>query len=120
GGEVGAVHVLRVEDVAQLVAGQAVERRVVSVQLGAQDGAARPVPAEGRTVVAEVAGERREVVGRVGQLEHAGDHEVEVGGGVGRGGQDGKLPDQVEVERSAANLLADHVVERQRVKTGAN
>ena len=39
--------VCRVEDVAQLLAGEAVEPGVIGVQLGAQNGAAVFVPAEG-------------------------------------------------------------------------
>jgi len=46
-GEVGAVDVLGVEDVAELVAGQAVELRVVGVELGPKEGSSGLVPLEG-------------------------------------------------------------------------
>ena len=71
-----------VEDVAQFVAGQAVELGVVGVEFGAQQGTALGIPREGRAVVAEVAGEGCEVVGGVGEFEDAGDDEVEICGGV--------------------------------------
>jgi len=47
-GEIGAVHVLGVQNVAQLVARQAVQPRINGIQFGAEDGAPVRVPAEGR------------------------------------------------------------------------
>ena len=54
-GVVGAQHVGGVEDVAQLVAGQAVEAGVIGVELGEQLGAALGVEGEGGAVVPQVA-----------------------------------------------------------------
>jgi hypothetical protein len=45
-GEVGAVNVVRVEDITQVLAGKAVEAAVIGVQLRTQDGPARLRPAE--------------------------------------------------------------------------
>ena len=56
-GVVGALHVGGIEDVAQLVAGQAVGAGVEGVELGAQVRAAVLVPGEGRAVIAQIAGE---------------------------------------------------------------
>jgi hypothetical protein len=60
-----------VEDVGGVVAGDAVEVKEGGVQLGAEEEAAGRVPAERRAVPPDVAGERLEVSGGVGQLEDA-------------------------------------------------
>jgi transposase len=52
----------RAEDVLKVVVGEAVEVGVDAVQLGAEKRPALLVPDERRTIVAEIAGERREVV----------------------------------------------------------
>ena len=59
-----------VEDVAGVVAAQAVEVEVEGVEPGAQVAALLFVPDKGRAVMAEVAGEGRHVVGGVGQAKH--------------------------------------------------
>src|SRR5690606_10243388 len=80
---VGAHDVRRVEDVAELVAGQAVEARVVGVQLRAQHRPPLGVPRERVTLVSQVLCPRPQVLRRVRQLEDAGDDEVEVGRAIG-------------------------------------
>jgi len=61
-GVVGTLHIGGVEDVAQLVAGQAVGAGVEGVEIGAQVGAAILIPGEGRAVMAQIAGEGGEAV----------------------------------------------------------
>ena len=58
------------QHVAGVVAAQAVEVEVERVEPGAQVAALLFVPDERRAVIAEVAGERRHVVGGVGEAEH--------------------------------------------------
>ena len=70
-GVVVAQHVGGVEDVAQFVAGQAVEAGVISVELGAQLGAALGGKGEWRAVVAQVARPAGQVVRGVGEFEDA-------------------------------------------------
>jgi hypothetical protein len=60
-----------VEDAGSVFAGEAVEVEEGGVQLGAEEEAAGRVPAERRAVAADVAGERLEVPGGLGQLEDA-------------------------------------------------
>ena len=67
-GVVGALHVGGVEDVAQLVAGQAVGAGVEGVEIGAQVGAAVLVPRKRRAVMAQIAGEGGEAVRGVGEF----------------------------------------------------
>ena len=55
------------EDVGGVVAGDAVEVEVAGVEAGAEVAALFFIPNEGRAGVAEVAGERRHVVGGVGE-----------------------------------------------------
>ena len=81
-GIVGALHVGGVEDVAQLVAGQAVGASVEGVEISAQVGAAFLIPREGRAVMSEIASKGSQCVGRVGQFQNLGDKEGETGLGV--------------------------------------
>ena len=67
------------EDVAGVVAGEAVEVEVEGVEAGSEVAALFGVPGEGWAVVAEVAGEGRHVVGSVGEAEDVVADEV--GGG---------------------------------------
>ena len=106
-GEVVAVDVGGVEDVAQLVAIEAVEFGVVGVELGADDGAAGFVPAkggdrEGVGVGGELVGVDRGLVGAmvfglvgVPLLE---DELAELGLGLGVGLAEGELLGGVELE----------------------
>ena len=57
GGEVGGV-----EDVAELLAGEAVEAGIVGIQLGAQDGAAVFIPAEGGTLIAHIFSKKPKII----------------------------------------------------------
>jgi hypothetical protein len=77
GGEAGAVDVGGVEDVAELVAGEALEAGVGGVDLGAQMGAALLVPGEGRAGEAEILGPGAQVVGGEGEFEEAREEEGE-------------------------------------------
>ncbi len=79
---VGAFHVGGVEDVAELVAGEPIEVRVVGVELGAEDTTAFGIPREWVAVVAQVLGPWAQVFGRVGQLQHPGDDEIEIALGI--------------------------------------
>ncbi|WP_198322398.1 MULTISPECIES: hypothetical protein [Methylococcus] len=88
---VPAHHLGRIEDVAQLVAGQAVEAGVGGVQLGAQYGTALRVPGEGWAGVAEVGRPGLKVVGCVAQFQNAGNDVGEIGGGVAVGRKNREL-----------------------------
>ena len=90
-GEVGAVDVGGVEDVAEFVAGEAVEVGVVGVEFGAEVGTALWVPDEGVAVIAHVLGEGLQVPGGVGEFEDAGGNEVDIGATVVVGWQDREL-----------------------------
>ena len=90
-GVVIAQHGGGVEDVAQFVAGQAVEAGVIGVELGAQLGAALGGEGEWGAVVAQVARPAGQVVCGVGELEHARDDVGQVGFGAAVGGEDGEL-----------------------------
>lgn len=72
GGVIGALHVGGVEDVAQLVAGQAVGAGVEGVEIGAQLSAAVLVPGEGRAVITQIAGEGGEAVRGVSEFQYLG------------------------------------------------
>ncbi len=69
-GVVGALYVGGVQDVAQLVAGQAVGAGVESVELGAEERAAVLVPREGRAVMAQIAGEGGKAVRGVSEFQY--------------------------------------------------
>ena len=64
------------QDVVGVFPRDAVEVEVEGVQAGAQVAAFFFIPDEGRADVAEVAGERRHVVGGVGEAEHVVADEV--------------------------------------------
>jgi hypothetical protein len=96
-GELGAVHVLGVQDVAEFVSCKAVQGGVIGVQFGAQHGAAVFVPFERRAAVAEVFGEGLQVVGGVREFEDSGDDELEVGGRVRGWREDWELIDDEKV-----------------------
>ncbi len=81
-GEVGTVDVGGVEDVAEFVAGEAVEVGVVGVEFGAEVGTALWVPDEGVAVVAHVLGEGLQIPGSVGEVEDARGDEVDIGTGI--------------------------------------
>ena len=78
-GIVGALHVGGVEDVAQLVAGQAVGASVEGIEISTQVGAAFLVPGEGRAVIAEIASKGSQCVGGVGEFQNLGNKEGETG-----------------------------------------
>src|SRR5579859_829047 len=103
--ELGAVDIGRIEHIAQFVAREPVEGGIVSVQLGPQNCAALLIPAEGWTVAAEVVGERLEVPGRVGQLQHAQSDKVEVGGVVSGRWHNGDLLQDVIRQVRPAQVL---------------
>src|SRR5712691_11242683 len=63
-------------DVVPIVAADAVEVEVRSVEFAAQQKTPLFVPAEGRAVVAAVFGERGQVPGRVGEFEDAGEEPI--------------------------------------------
>ena len=86
GGIIVAHYVAGVEDVAEFVAGEAVEAGVPSVEFGAQYRAAVGVKGVGRTVIAEILRPGLQVVGSIGEFQHARDEVGEVGGGVAVGG----------------------------------
>ena len=110
------------EDVGGVVAVDAVEVEVAGVEAGAEVAAVFFIPDEGRAGVAEVAGERGQVVGGVGELEDVVADEG-AGGGlaelavVGVGGDDGELlDDEPSSNRCSLNLLASNKVERKAVQ----
>ena len=81
------------------------------------------VPDKGRAAVAEVAGEGRYVVGRIGEAEDVVTDEVAGGGGaeaaiVVGGCNDGELLNGVPREVSCWNLLASNVIEAEAVEIG--
>ena len=73
------------KDVVGVVAGEAVEMEVEGVEPGAQVTALLLVPDEGRTPIAEVAGEWRHVVGGVGEAQHVVADQI-------AGGRSAELP----------------------------
>ena len=88
------------QDVGGVIAGEAVEVEVEGVEAGAEVAALLFVPAEGRAVVAEVAGERGQVVGGVGEAQHVVADQLAGGGAAERpvvvgGGDDGELFNEV-------------------------
>ena len=72
------------EDVGGVLAVKAVEVEVEGVEAGAQVAARFLVPAEGWAVVAEVAGEWRQVVGGVGEAQHMVADQLAGGGAAER------------------------------------
>jgi hypothetical protein len=71
-GVIGAHYIGWIEDVAQLIATEAVELGVEGVEFGPQQGSAFGIEAEGWAVVAEIFGPGLEVVGGVGEFEDGG------------------------------------------------
>src|SRR5690606_16180935 len=111
GGVVGALHLGGVEDVAQLVAAQAIGAGVEGVELGAQPRAAVLVPGKGRPVMAQVAGEGRHRVRGVGKLQHPGPEEGEARFGVELRYEHGQLLVNEEVQMRTADLEACRVIQ---------
>ena len=99
------------EDVGGVIAVDAGEVEVAGVEAGAEVAALLFMPDEGRAGVAQVAGERRHVVGGVGEFEDVVADEF-AGGGlaelavVGGGGDDGELFDDVPIDICTLNLLS--------------
>src|SRR5690606_37466377 len=101
---------------AELVPSEAVQARVVGVQLGAEDGAALEIPSERVAGVAEIFGPGTKVFGGVGQLENARDDEGKVRGRIPARSQDRQLLIDEEVEMHATDFEPSSVVERDGTK----
>ena len=111
----------RAQDVAHFFPGQAVEVEVKRVEAGLQVTTLLFVPYKGGTVVAEVAGEGRHVMGGVREPENVVADEVtgsrraewEV---VIAGCDDGELFDYVQIQSLPVNFLSGNEVERHAVE----
>ena len=88
-GEVTSVDVGGIEDVAEFVAGQAIEIGVVGVKFGSESGTTIGVPDKGCAAVGHVLGEGLHVPSGVDEFEDSGGDEVDVGLGIGFGGRTG-------------------------------
>ena len=115
-GEVGAVDVGGVEDVAEFVAGEAVEVGVVGVEFGAEVGTAFWVPDEGVAVVAHVLGEGLQVPGVVCEFENARGDEVDVGTAVCFWGNYRQLIHKKIIQVGTANLIFNCIINHKRIE----
>src|SRR5262249_35917760 len=70
------LYIPRIEDVAQLVAREAIGARVPSIEFGPELRAPVLVPGERRAVVAEIACERSDGVAGVSEFEHPSSYEI--------------------------------------------
>src|SRR5690606_16784423 len=114
GGVVGALHLGGVEDVAQLVAGQAIGAGIEGIELGPQPRPAVLVPGKGRSLVAQVPGEGRQCVGGVGELQHPGNEEGKARFGVEVGWQNGELLKIEVCQACPPDFLARNVIKNKR------
>ena len=112
-GEVASVDIGGVEDVAEFVAGQAIEICIVGVEFGAEGGATFGVPDPGCAAVAHVLGEGLHVPGGVDEFEDAGGDEVDVGLSIGFGWENGELFYDEEVHVSSTDFVASYKVKHQ-------
>ena len=110
-GVVGAVGVGGVEDVAQFVAGEAIEAGVVRVEFRAEQCPAVGVEGEGRAFVAEVRCPAPQGMGGVGELQHTRDNEVEVSLAVGVRREDWKLFVDEIVQVSSPDLMPGYKIQ---------
>ena len=111
------------QDVAGILPRDAIEVEIEGVQAGAQVAAFFFIPDEGRAAVAEVAGERRHVVGGIGEAEHVIAHEVASGlfpelAVVVLRRDHGQLLDDVPTEIRASHLLTGNEVVDKTVDIG--
>ena len=118
GGIVLTLDIGGVEEVAQLVAGEAVKAGVPGIQLGAELAAAVGVPGERVAGIAQVLGPGAQLLGGVGEFEDAWNDEVEVGWSVGVWGQIRDLLFDVIAQVRAADLLPCDVIMDQGVLIG--
>ena len=90
--------------------------RAQNWKLGPKQRAPVLVPGEGRTVVTEVARERRHAVAGVGEFEDARDDELEIAGVVQRRGKHRQLEEVAESEVNTIELLAEDKVQGEGIK----
>ena len=113
-GVIGTHHISWVEDVAQLIASEAVEVRIEGIEFGAQQGAAFWVEDEGRFIVAEGFGPRLEVVAGVSEFEDAGTNKIDSVTVVGTRRKCWQLTHIIKTKVGTANFLSGNKVKYER------
>ena len=76
-----------IEDVAQLVAGEAIGAGVEGVEIGSEESATALVPGERRAIVADIGGEGGETTGSISELQYTLLYEIEAPARVEGGGR---------------------------------